>query len=317
MQRFWLLLLFARAFSFSHDLTVNLKEPANNTVFALRSVDGDRLTISVRYDLTNLSSGMVPSGAALLNTQVCLQLDEVSGTSTLLPLTCFAASEESETKTLTDIPIGAYQLQLLLRDATSNTQMDSKAMSSFSIKKVVDLLPAIVFTSPLSSSSSGQRQMMYSAFIPGAPSTDVSIEYTVGSTFLAMDGFDMCVRVRKGLDDLGAEVLKLTCISSTQRSLTLQAMVEGVYVVSLAFAHTQPQPSSTPLLIYDSAKAEMEIRVVPVTDNRVLPSIALKVICLFATLFLNLLSNPILLCDLGRVVGDGAGVTLGQGRCRH
>ena len=200
MQHFWLLLLFARAFSFSPDLSVNIKEPANNTVFALRSVDGDRLTISVRYDLTNLSSGMVPSGAALLNTQVCLQLDEVSGISTLLPLTCFAASEESETKTLTDIPIGGYQLQLLLRDSTSNTQMDSKSMSSFSIKKVIDLLPAIVFTSPLSSSSSGQRQMMYSAFKPGASSTDVSIEYTIGSTFLAMDGFDMCVRVRKGLD---------------------------------------------------------------------------------------------------------------------
>ena len=285
-------------FSSSSDLIINIKEPVNNTVFALRSVDGDRLTISVRYDVTSLSSGMVPSGAALLNTQLCLQLDEVTAaTSTLLPLTCFAASEESEIKTLTDIPIGVYQLQLLLRDTTPphNTQIHSKVMSSFSIKKVADLLPAIVFTSlSLSSSSSGHRQIMYSAFKPGTSSTDVSIEYAVGSTFLAMDGFDLCVRVRKGLEDSGAEVLKLTCISSAQRALSLQAMVEGIYIVTLAFAHTQlQQPSllSSPThpLVYDNTKAEIEVHVVAVTDSRVLPSIVLKVIiyCLFVCLFVR------------------------------
>ena len=278
-----------QSFSFGHDLMINLKEPMNNTVFALRSVDGDRLTISVRYDLMNISSGVVPSGTALLNTQVCLQLDEITvGTATLLPLTCFAASDESETKTLTDIPIGVYQLQLLLRDVTSphNTLMDSKVMSSFSIKKVTDLLPAITFTTPLS--SPGQRQIIYSAFKPGLSSTNVSIEYTLGSTFLAMEGFDMCVRVRKGLDDSGTEVLGLTCISSSQRALSLQAMVEGVYIVTLAFAHTQLQPSSTPPLIYESVRAEIEVHVVAVTDSRVLPSIVLKVIYFIVNSFLTL-----------------------------
>lgn len=281
--------------SSSHDLIINIKEPVNNTVFALRSVDGDRLTISVRYDLTSITSGMVPSGTTLLNTQLCLQLDEVTvgSSSTLLPLTCFAASEESETKTLTDIPIGLYQLQLLLRDTTSphNMQIDSKVMSSFSIKKVADLLPAITFTSPISSLSSGHRQIMYSAFKSGASSTDVSIEYAVGPTFLSMDGFDVCVRVRKGLESSGAEVLKLTCISSAQRALLLQAMVEGSYIVTLSFAHTQPLPSSTPPLAYDSARAEIEVHVVAVTDSRVLPSIVLKVInyynCLFVCLFVR------------------------------
>jgi hypothetical protein len=294
-----LLLFFAtmlQSFSFSQDLMINLKEPVNNTMFALRSVDGDRLTISVRYDLMNISSGVVPSGTALLNTQLCLQLDEITaGTATLLPLTCFAANEESETKTLTDIPIGVYQLQLLLRDITSphNTLIDSKVVSSFSIKKVTDLLPTITFTTPLPllSPSSDQRQVTYSALRPGLSSTNVSIEYTFGSTFLAMEGFDMCVRVRKGLDVSGTEVLGLTCISSSQRALSLQAMVKGIYLVTLAFAHTQLQPSSTPPLIYESAKAEIEVHVVTVTDSRVLPSIVLKVIFFFFNLSM-ILSLP-------------------------
>jgi hypothetical protein len=269
---------------------ITLKEPVNNTMFALRSVDGDRLTISVRYELLNISSGVVPSGTALLNIQLCLQLDEITAsTATLLPLTCFAANEESETKTLTDIPIGVYQLQLLLRDITSpqNTLINSKVVSSFSIKKVSDLLPTITFTTP-PLLSSDQRQVTYSALRPGLSSTNVSIEYTFGSTFLAMEGFDMCVRVRKGLDGSGTEVLGLTCISSSQRALSLQAMVEGTYLVTLAFAHTQLQPSSTPPLIYENARAEIEVHVVAVTDIRVLPSIVLKVIFFFLNLFMIL-----------------------------
>lgn len=280
------MLLIGWAASAADEFIVKLIEPINNTVFALRNND-KTATVLVKYEIVNATTGLTPLlSATLVNTQFCMMLAQSLPESTemfqMLPLTCFSQDLDGPvTKTLSDVPVGNFQLQLQLRDATTLVPLaDTKAVSSFNVKKVSEMLPAIMVTSLLSGESTQHystattthRKVIKTAFKPDASMTDVLVEYALGDTLLPPDGLDVCIHLSNATS--GLQILKLTCISSTQRSLSLQAMGEGIYLLAMTLAHAQPPHQQVEPQLYESSRVELELVVRPLTHPSVIPAIA-------------------------------------------
>jgi hypothetical protein len=130
--------------------TIKLREPADLTIFAIKKLS-EKVSALVRYDVANLTSDL----------QLCMELLDTINQELLLPSTCFPAIEGSETKTLTDLPIGSFALSLVLKDANSFID-ESKVTSNFNVKKVEELLPEIKFMPGVIKSVIEEKEGKYS-----------------------------------------------------------------------------------------------------------------------------------------------------------
>ena len=129
----YLLRLIFISVGYSQPATINLREPAESTIFALKK-GIHRIDTTIKYDILNLD---VP------NAQICMQLDNTDTQEQLLQSTCFPATGES--KTLMDLPIGRFILSMLLRESSPTHSVigNSSVTSSFRVAKVDELLPKI------------------------------------------------------------------------------------------------------------------------------------------------------------------------------
>jgi hypothetical protein len=107
---------------------------------------------------------------------------------------------------------------------------ESKVTTSFSVKAIDELLPKIEFVSHnpirMDSFHAIRKTEEGNEMVVAAESnrqTDVTVEYSLGDSLLNVEGYDVCAHLTN--EDSGIEVLKLTCVPNTQRSLTFQVCV--------------------------------------------------------------------------------------------
>ena len=256
-----------------------MSQPENNTIFALRPTDGDRMTVTVRYEIDSRTLLGSMRKEAALQTQVCMTLEDSEfGVPPLLPFTCFVATADADSKTLTDVPVGSFNLNLVLRDPQSLAPLvNSKSVLKFSVKQVAAMLPEILVTTRLGISPirNSPKRALYAATRPGTRTTNVVLDLDYSVTLLPLEDFDVCVQLHWLAS--GREALKLTCFPSSQRSLALQTVTEGAYIISLALAQSQAAGAPPgPPNVYEGSREELELHVRALQDRYVRPTLVLR-----------------------------------------
>mmetsp|Transcript_17383 Transcript_17383/g.16722 ORF Transcript_17383/g.16722 Transcript_17383/m.16722 type:complete len:493 (-) Transcript_17383:36-1514(-) len=264
------LIIFLKLFSAQLPvITLNL--PVESSTIVKRNMN-HKVSTTVRYDInSDLSS--------LQNLELCMQLDERSDNRQLLPLSCFIVAEGSNANTLNDLPLGDFIVSLVWRNTSPSyeVQEESKVSASFSVKAIDTLLPIIEFIShnPIRMYSFHAIRKTEEGFemVVAAISnkqTDVTVEYSLGSSLLNIEGYDICAQLTHV--DTNLEVLKLTCVPNTQRSLTFQAMNIGSYILVLSIGKIQPGNDQREM--YESSKKDLNIIIKNLND--VLPVVSFE-----------------------------------------
>ena len=250
--------------------TINLREPADSTIFALRK-HTNRTDAAIKYDIDNLEGS---------NVQICMQLDNSDTREQLLQSTCFAAT--GETKTLVDLPIGKFILSMVLRDSSPphTTYDESRVTSKFTIAKISDLLPKIdlsrtIFLASEQGVISSTPNEMTIAAVEGI-FTNVQVEYELGFTTLQkdIDNFDVGVKLVDARTD--ESLLKQVFVTTKQKKLTFQAMSIGIFKLTLYLAeHPSPNTPDTDREIYENTAVNLIIYIKSLSNPSVLPKLTM------------------------------------------
>jgi hypothetical protein len=146
---------------------------------------------------------------------------------------------------------------------------ESKVSASFSVKAIDKLLPIIEFVShnpirmdsfhDIRKTEEGLEMVVAATF---NKKTDVTVEFSLGESLLNIEGYDICAHLTNV--DTGLEVLKLTCVPNTQRSLTFQTMNIGSYTLALSIGKIQPGNDHREM--YESSKKDLNIIIKNLND---------------------------------------------------
>eukprot|EP01036_Dinobryon_divergens_P025422 gene25423-33968_t len=121
---------------------------------------------------------------------------------------------------------------------------DTKVDRSFTVKKYEDAIPSIRYIVPTSEFSSSEQPRYVYAANALTNAADVTFEYSFqedGSP-LSLDAFLVCIRIVN--IDTQQLALKLSCIPSTQRTITLKNMKRGDYNIFLQLKMVSVDSSS-------------------------------------------------------------------------
>lgn len=251
-----------------------LLEPINATIFALRKTTS-RSPVAIRYNILNVSSSTI---------EICVQLQNADNAEKLLPSTCFPATDECETKALTDLPLGNFALSLVLQDICHPRQIfeDSRVDASFSVQKISDLLPKITLSSLTYFSGSEAaaaiiglvNEMSIATLAIQFDTTDIIVEYLLSDSLLPMDGFDLCAVLMKRNSVEESIRAFQGCSSSNQRFVKLNGLLKGSYELTLVLAHTSDLEETALKIereVYDSSAVTLQITVNNLTDAAIFP----------------------------------------------
>lgn len=256
-----------------------LLEPINATVFALRK-NTSRSPVAIRYNILELSSSTI---------EVCIQLDNADNAEKLLSSTCFPATDEGETKALTDLPLGNFALSLVLQEIVQpKIVLDgSRVDSIFSVKKIAELLPVMTVSRLMYFSASQQAEVIVgitqetssAIVVIVGNETDVLVEYQLGESLVPMDGFDVCARLtRTNSAEESIEVFR-GCSPSKHLLLKLYGLTVGQHALTLVLAHTLDQDETilkSEREDYDSSTVTVQIIVTNVADGEMTPQYIVK-----------------------------------------
>lgn len=251
-----------------------LLEPINATVFALRK-NTSRSPVAIKYNILELLSSTF---------EVCIQLENADNAEKLLPSTCFPATDEGETKALTDLPLGNFALSLVLQEiAQPNNVLDgSRVDSIFSVKKIAELLPVMTVSRLTYFSASQQAEVIVgitqetssAIVVIEGKETDILVEYQLGESLIPMDGFDVCARlIRTNSDEESIEVFQ-GCSPSKHLFLRLHGLTVGPHALTLVLAHALDQEETilkSERDYYDSSTVTVQIIVTNVADGEMTP----------------------------------------------
>ena len=263
----YLLRLIFISVGYSQPATINLREPAESTIFALKK-GIHRIDTTIKYDILNLD---VP------NAQICMQLDNTDTQEQLLQSTCFPATGES--KTLMDLPIGRFILSMLLRESSPTHSVigNSSVTSSFRVAKVDELLPKIDLSDTIMRLSrqdtviQKEKEIILAAVV--GERTNVQVEYELSPSLLRMDEFGIWVRLINLKSN--ESLLKPTLISTTQKRLTFQSMSVGSYKLFLSLAHYSESINITEIKneIYEKTEVSLLIHIKPLESKDIIPKL--------------------------------------------
>ena len=263
----YLLRLIFISVGYSQPATINLREPAESTIFALKK-GIHRIDTTIKYDILNLD---VP------NAQICMQLDNTDTQEQLLQSTCFPATGES--KTLMDLPIGRFILSMLLRESSPTHSVigNSSVTSSFRVAKVDELLPKIDLSDTIMRFSrqdtviQKEKEIILAAVV--GERTNVQVEYELSPSLLRMDEFGIWVRLINLKSN--ESLLKPTLISTTQKRLTFQSMSVGSYKLFLSLAHYSESINITEIKneIYEKTEVSLLVHIKPLESKDIIPKL--------------------------------------------
>jgi hypothetical protein len=215
-----------------------LLEPINATIFALRK-NTSRSPVAIRYNILELSSSTI---------EICIQLENADNAEKLLPSTCFPATDEGETKALTDLPLGNFGLSLVLQGIVHPKSVleGSRVDATFSVKKIAELLPKITVSRLTYFSASEQaavivaitKQMAAAAVAVDWNVANVLVEYQLSESLIPMDGFDICAKLMTTNSALESIEVFQGCSPSTHLFVKLHDLAVGSYALTLVLAHT-------------------------------------------------------------------------------
>jgi hypothetical protein len=261
-----------------------LLEPINATIFALRK-NTSRSPVAIRYNILELSSSTI---------EICIQLENADNAEKLLPSTCFPATDEGETKALTDLPLGNFALSLVLQGNVHPKSVleGSRVEATFSVKKIAELLPKMTLSRLTYFTASEQaavavvitKEMTAAAVALDGKVTEALVEYQLSESLIPMDGFDICARLMTTNSALESIEVFQGCSPSTQLFLKLHGLAVGSYALTLVLAHTSvPEEGilksereyydssaiTLRMIINDLADAEMSAETIVTKESRV------------------------------------------------
>ena len=253
-----------------------LLEPINATIFALRK-NTSRSPVAIRYNILGLSSSTF---------EICIKLENADNAEKLLPSKCFPATDEGETKALTDLPLGNFALSLVLRSVVHPISFfeGSRVDATFSVKKIAELLPKMTLSRLTYFSASEQaavivgitQEMTAATVAIDGKVTDVLVQYQLSESMIPMNGFDVCARLMRMNSALESVEVFQGCSLSTQLFVKLHDLIVGSYVLTLVLAHTSDQEETmlkSEREDYDSSTVTMQIIVKNQADTGMTPNI--------------------------------------------
>ena len=255
--------------------TIILLEPLNSALYILGAADG-AISTNVVYEVQNLSSLLLTSP------QVCLHLVSDLTYEELLPSTCFEANEETVSRKFNGIPKGSFRLNLSL--VSNGVPVTSESVTStFHVRYVEELLPEITVLkeqnthehfSPDNYAHVSKELNVVATQPADGQLSNVKIEYILGESSLQMDNFEVCVHLSEVNTNI--DVLQLACVPSSQRILTFQALSVGSYSLTLTLAKKANDDLKIERELYLSSERKMLINVKSITDDGMMPYIALN-----------------------------------------
>ena len=255
--------------------TIILLEPLNSALYILGAADG-AISTNVVYEVQNLSSLLLTSP------QVCLHLVSDLTYEELLPSTCFEANEETVSRKFNGIPKGSFRLNLSL--VSNGVPVTSESVTStFHVRYVEELLPEITVLKEQNTHehfspdnyAHVSRELNVVATQPAdGQLSNVKIEYMLGESLLQMDNIEVCVHLSEVNTNI--DVLQLACVPSSQRILTFQALSVGSYSLTLTLAKKANDDLKIERELYLSSERKMLINVKSITDDGMMPYIALN-----------------------------------------
>ena len=193
------------------NLTCSIESSITSNLYVHEPEDGALYILRPEFTSTDIKVrfGFVASAEHI---DICLILLDVASKIDYIPQTCLNSSESSII--LHDIRIGAYDLVFKTSDKLSKPFNNLKNIR-FTVKALKDELPKINVSVSDNVLSFGESY------------GDISIDYSVSHIFLSNE-LEVCMVVK---NEVGDEVVALTCLSRLQDRLTLYRLHEGAFSI--------------------------------------------------------------------------------------